>query len=74
MWCKDYIEGWRWRNAEGEAGKETKVKCTKCRRKDTVVDEKISEEEIREILCPECGTEKKVLWWNWMRAACRVKL
>jgi len=65
MWYGDCKKGWEWRNAEGKAGRGTKVKCTKCGRKDTVVDEKIGKEKLKEILCPECRMEKKVPWNNW---------
>jgi len=41
-----------------------KIQCIKCRIKDTI-RERVSEGEKREILCPECGTGKKKLWWNW---------
>jgi len=36
---------------------ESKVKYTKCRKKNTIVGEEISEKE--KILCPEYRTEKK---------------
>jgi len=51
---------------------ETKVRYTKCGRKNAVVGE-VSEEERKEILCPECETGKKKLWWNWEVAACPEK-
>jgi len=41
-----------------------KVKCTKCGRKDIVVDEKICREEKMQILCLEHRTGRKVLWKN----------
>jgi len=37
----------------------SKVKCIKYRRKNTVVEEKISKEEKRKISCLEYKTEKK---------------
>ena len=40
------------------------MKCTKCGRKDMVVDEEICKEELREILCLEYRTGKKVPWKN----------
>jgi len=36
----------------------------KCGRKNTVVDEEICKEKLREILCPEYRTGKKVPWKN----------
>jgi len=41
------------------------VKCTRCGKKDIIVEEKISKEERRNIWCPECRTRRKQPWWNW---------
>ena len=46
-------------------GRESKVRYTKCRRKDIIVGERILEEEKRNILCPEHRLREKKLWWNW---------
>lgn len=46
MWCGNCKRGWEWRNAEGEAGRGIKVKCTKCGKKDMAVDKKICREEL----------------------------
>jgi len=61
LWYKRCLGAWRWRDSKGGS----KVKCVKCRRKDTVVGEKISKEEKKKILCPEYRTEKRKPWWNW---------
>jgi len=50
------------RNTARERGV-VNVKCSWCRRKDTV--EEISEENKKRILCLEYGTEKKQPWWDW---------
>jgi len=42
--------------------RESKVICTKCERKNTITEEKISEEDKRRILCPEYGIEKRKPW------------
>jgi len=39
----------------------TRVQCIKCERKDAI-EEKVLEQERREILCQECRTGKKKLW------------
>jgi len=39
-----------------------KVECVKCRRNDIIKGRKLKEGKI---LCPECRTRKKKLWWNW---------
>jgi len=65
IWCSNCLRAWKWRNTERGVGRGTKVRCTKCGRKDTVVDKKIYKEEKREILCPECRIERKVPWKNW---------
>jgi len=65
IWYYDCLRAWKWRNTEGEAGRGTKVKCTKYGRKDTIVDEKIDREELRKILCSEYRTGRKVPWKNW---------
>jgi len=46
-------------------GRGSKVRYTKCKRKDTVVRERIPEEKRRNILCLEYRTEEKKPWWNW---------
>ena len=53
--CKGCLEAWKWRN--NEAG--SKVKYTKCRRKNIIVEEKISEKKKRNIWCSEYRTERK---------------
>jgi len=57
MWCESCLEVWKWKN--NKAG--SKVKYTKYRKKDTIVEEKILEEKRRNIWCPECKTRKKQL-------------
>ena len=47
------------------------VKCSWCRKKDTV--EGILEEDKKRILYPECGTGKKQLWWDWRVVVDRQK-
>jgi len=42
----------------------SKVKCVKCRRKNTIIGEKVSEEKKKRILCLECSTGKKKPWGN----------
>lgn len=74
IWYGNCKRGWEWKNAEGKIDRGTKVKCTRYRRKDMVVDKKICEEEKRQILCPECRTGRKVLWKNWGVAVHRVRL
>ena len=61
VWCKSCLEAWKQRNNKAE----NKVKCTKCERKDIIVEKKISEEERRNIWCPECRTERKQPWQDW---------
>ena len=61
VWCESCLEAWKWRNNE----ERSKVECTKCGRKDTVVGEKIYHKEWEKILYPECRTRKKKPWWNW---------
>ena len=50
-------------------GRGSRVKCAKCERKDTVVEEEICEKEKKEILCPKCRTGKSKPWQNWEVAA-----
>jgi len=41
----------------------TRVQYIEYRRKD-VIEERVLEQEKRKILCPECRTGRKKLWWN----------
>jgi len=50
----------------------TRVQCIKYRRKDTI-EGKVLKQERKEILCPECRTGKKKLWWNWGVVACPIE-
>jgi len=49
----------------------TRVQCVEYRRRDAI-EEKVLEQERREILCPEYRTEKKKLWWNWEVEVCSI--
>jgi len=55
---------WNWRNREANRREIMRVQCVECRRKDTL-GERVLEQEKREILCLECRTGRKKLWWNW---------
>jgi len=52
------MTAWRWRNNK----RESKVKCIKCGKKDTIIGEQISEKEKKSILCLEYRTGKKKPW------------
>ena len=60
VWCKSYLEVWKWRN--NEIG--SRVKYAKCRRKDMIVEEKMLEEERKNSWYSECRIGKKQPWWN----------
>ena len=61
VWYENCLEVLKWRNKE--AG--SRVKCTKCGRKDMIVKEEILEEGRRNIQYPEYRTGRKQLWQNW---------
>jgi len=63
VWCSSCLKAWKWRENTAEERGAVVVKCSQCRRKDTV--KKIPEKDRKKILCLECGTEKKQLWWDW---------
>jgi len=50
----------------------TRVQCIKYRRKDAI-EGKVLKQERKEILCLECRTGKKKLWWNWRVVACPIE-
>ena len=66
--CTKYLGAWKWRNKEGNKRRESKLEFTKCGRKDIVIEDKVSEEEKRKILCSECRTGEKKPWLNWGEA------
>jgi len=59
VWCESCLEAWKWRDNEAEIERGSKVRCMKCKRKDTVVGKKISKDEKGRILCPEYRIGKK---------------
>ena len=50
----------------------TRVECVKCRRRDTIV-RKVSEQERKKILYPECRVGRKRVQWNQEEAVCPTK-
>jgi len=64
VWCDSYQKAWNWREGEARRGEMTRVEYVKCRRRDVII-RKISEQERRGILCPECRIGRKGEWWNW---------
>ena len=72
MWCDPCQEVWNWRDGEARRGKMTRVQYTECGKRDAM-RERVSEQERREILCPECRTGKKKSWQDWRVAVCPIE-
>ena len=62
VWCSSCLKAWRWRENTAREREAVNIKCSWCRRKDTV--EKISKEDRKKILCPEYRTGRKQPWWD----------
>ena len=65
------LKAWRWRENIARERGTANVKCSQCKRKDTV--ERISEKNKKKILCPEYSTGRKQPWQNQRVVACPVQ-
>ena len=72
MWYDLCQKTQNWREEEAKRGVMTRVQCIKYRRKDAI-EGKVLKQERKEILCLECRTGKKKLWWNWRVVACPIE-
>jgi len=61
MWCSSCQEAWNWREGEARKGEITRVECIKCGGRDVII-RKVSEQEKKETLCPECRVGRKREW------------
>ena len=57
--CSSYLKVWRWKENSVKERGAVNVRCSQCKRKDTVKG--ISEEDRKKILYPECSTGRKQL-------------
>ena len=63
IWCNLCQEAWDWKDREARRGEITRVQCIECGRRDTI-EGRVSEQERRKILYPECRMGNKKPWWN----------
>ena len=63
VWYNSCLKAQKWREDTAGERRVVVVKYSQCGRKDIV--KKIPEKDRKKILCPECGTGKKQLQWDW---------
>ena len=72
VWCNLCQKAWEWRDGKARRGEMTRVQYIEYRRRDAI-EERVSEQERRKILCSECAMENKKPWWNWKVAVYPVE-
>jgi len=63
VWYDSCLKAWKWKRDMAEKREAVDIKYSQCRRKNIV--EGIPEKDRKKILCPEYGTGRKQLWWDW---------